>query len=256
MRVRRALLATTVAAVFALPVAARADDDGRVKRVDFEPGLVLPLTLFVGYHVHFEFAPEERFVNLGAGDSSLVEAAAERNHLFLKPRVPSAGTNLTILTDRRVYYVDYRALGRPPKPGELVYAVLYHYPPPPELTLPAPPVVPGRRAIANQNYVYAGPKDLRPMRAEDDGLMTRLTFGRATELPAIYIENSDGSLSLANTHLEGATVYVHRVAGRLSLRRGALAGCLVNRGLDRAVAAPDNCTVDPATDRLLRGGVP
>jgi type IV secretion system protein VirB9 len=86
--------------------------------------------------------------------------------------------------------------------------------------------------------------------------MTRLTFGRATELPAIYIENSDGSLSLANTHLEGATVYVHRVAGRLSLRRGALAGCLVNRGLDRAVAAPDNGTVDPATDRLLRGGVP
>ena len=136
MRLRRAFLATTVATVFAMPLGARADDDDRVRHVAYEPGIVLPLTLFVGYHVHLEFAADERFVNLGAGDSALVEAAAERNHLFLKPRTPSNGTNLTILTDRRVYYVDYRAFARPPKVGELVYAVVFDYPLP-----PAPPPV-------------------------------------------------------------------------------------------------------------------
>jgi type IV secretion system protein VirB9 len=258
LALRRTLAMGALTTLLAAPALVRAEPDERVRQVEFEPGMVLPLTLFVGYHVHFEFAADERFVNLGAGDASLVDAAAERNHLFLKPKGPSAGTNLTILTDRRVYYVDYRALGRPPKPGELVYAVVFHYPPPPAPTatlLPAP-VVPVARAVSNTDYAYAGPRDLRPARAEDDGLMTRLTFSRATELPAVYVENSDGSLSLANTHVEGATVYVHRVVGRLSLRRGGLSGCLVNRGLDRAVAAPDNGTIDPHTERVLREGSP
>ena len=256
MRLRRAFLATTVATVFAMPLGAHADDDERVRHVAYEPGIVLPLTLFVGYHVHFEFAADERFVNLGAGASALVEAAAERNHLFLKPRTPTNGTNLTILTDRRVYYVDYRAFARPPKATELVYAVVFDYPLPPAPPPAQPAVIPARRNVVNTDYVYAGPKDLRPARAEDDGLMTRLTFGRATELPAVYVENGDGSLSLANSHIEGATVYVHRVAGRLSLRRGGLAGCLVNRSAERAVVAPPTGTIDPSTDRVLRGGTP
>ena len=254
---RRWMIVTTVAAAVALPFASRADDDERVRHVDYEPGLILPLTLFVGYHVHLEFAPDEHFVNLGAGDSSLVDAAAERNHLFLKPRAASAGTNLTILTDRRVYYIDYRAVARAPKAGELVYAVRFQYPPPPPPPAPstlAAPLVPAPRLVVNEDYLYAGPKDLKPTRAEDDGVMTRLSFGRSTELPAVYVENSDGTLSLANTHVEGATVYVHRVAGRLSLRRGGLAGCLVNQGLDRSVVAPANGTIDPAIDRVLKRG--
>jgi type IV secretion system protein VirB9 len=250
-------MATAVTTLLTMPVLARGEDDERVRQVEYTPGMVLPLTLFVGYHIHIEFAADERFVNLGAGDSSLVEAAAERNHLFLKPRTPTTGTNLTILTDRRVYYVDYRALARPPKAGEIVYAIVFHYSSPTATPALLPPVsVPARRDVSNTDYVYAGPRDLRPARAEDDGLMTRLTFSRATELPAVYVENGDGSLSLANSHVEGATVYVHRVTGRLSLRRGGLAGCLINRGLERAVAAPENGTVDPATDRVLRGGVP
>jgi type IV secretion system protein VirB9 len=253
MKLRRYLLATTVAAVVALPVSVRADEDDRVRQVDYVPDLVLPLTLFVGYHLHIEFSPDERFVNLGAGDSSLVEAAAERNHLFLKPRGAATGTNLTILTDRRVYYVDYRALARPPKPGELVYAVRFRYPPPPVLAVPQP-VVPAPRAVVNEDYAYAGPAELRPVRAEDDGVMTRLTFGRAAELPAVYVENGDGTLGLANTHVEGATVYVHRVAAHLALRRGGLSGCLVNHAATLAVTAPAGGTIDPATVRVRRGG--
>jgi type IV secretion system protein VirB9 len=256
MNWRRWMMATTVAAVVALPFTSRADEDERVRYVEYVPDLILPLTLYVGYHVHLEFAPDERFVNLGAGDSSLVEAAAERNHLFLKPRAASAGTNLTVLTDRRVYYIDYRAVARPPKAGELVYAVRFQYPAPPAPP-PAPsPPVPAPRPIVNESYLYAGPNDLRPVRAEDDGVMTRLSFARSTELPAVYIENSDGTLSLANTHVEGATLYVHRVAGRLSLRRGGLAGCLVNKGLDRSVTAPASGTIDPATERRLKERAP
>lgn len=255
MRLRGYVLATTVAAVVAWPLSGQADDDDRVRQVDYAPDAVLPLTLFVGYHVHIEFAPDERFVNLGAGDSSLVDAAAERNHLFLKPRGPATGTNLTILTDRRVYYIDYRALNRAPKGGELVYAVRYRYPAPPPVAV-LEPVVPAPRAVVNDNYAYAGPAELKPERAEDDGVMTRLTFGRSAELPAIYIENGDGTLGLANSHVEGATVYVHRVGAHFALRRGGLSGCLVNRAVTAAVVAPAGGTVDPATRRVRRGGAP
>ena len=44
--------------------------------------VVLSLTGFVGYHIHFQFAPDERFVSLGAGDSAILDVGVEANHLL------------------------------------------------------------------------------------------------------------------------------------------------------------------------------
>ena len=106
-------LAPVVAALMLIGDANAGDSpDPRIRSVDYRPTLVLPLTVFVGYHVHFEFAPDEYFVNLGSGDTSIIDVGSEGNHLLLKPKQPTAGTNLTILTNRRTYFIDYRALGR------------------------------------------------------------------------------------------------------------------------------------------------
>ena len=232
--------------------------ESRLRTIDYSPVEVLALTGFVGYHIHFEFAPDEHFVTLAAGDTAGLDIGAEANHLLLKPKRATAGTNLTILTNRRSYFIDYRALARTPLPGELIFSVTFRYPPvekSPGASVGAPDAGPALEAITpstNRNYWYCGRAELRPMHVDDDGLQTRLTFQPRTDLPAIYAASADGAESLVNSHVEDDTVVVHRLAARLVLRRGRLVGCVVNRSIDAAPRRAASGTVRAGIERTTR----
>jgi type IV secretion system protein VirB9 len=252
-------LALLVAASLAAGGAGAAD--GRLRSVPYDEGTVLGLTAFLGYHVHFEFAPDEHFVNLGGGDLSAVEVGAEGNHLLLKPRAATAGTNLTIITDRRVYFIDYRALARAPHPDEAVYSVRYRYPPAPVPTQETGERRAGGRIEAPpgtmyRDYWYGGDPTLRPEVAFDDGLQLKLRFPAQASLPAIYAVSDDGTESLVNTHVEDDWVVVHHLASRFVLRRGAARGCVVDRNLRAAARRAASGTIDPATERAIAPEVP
>ena len=47
----------------------------------------------------------------------------------------------------------------------------------------------------------------------------------------VFVLNEDGSESLLNFSLDEGDVILHRVARRFVVRRGSLAGCVVNRGI-------------------------
>jgi len=245
----------------ALPALADPEADPRLRVVEYRPTLVLPLTAFVGYHVHFEFAPGEFFTSLGAGDTSSLDVGAEGNHLLLKPKQASAGTNITILTNRRAYFVDYRALARAPRPEEAVYSVVFRYPPAVDPVSPSPPEPGGDpltapRPVRNANYWYCGSPALRPLRALDDGLQLRLTFAPHAELPAVYAAEPDGTETLVNTHVEDDTVVVHRLADRFVVRRGSQVGCVVDRSSGGAASRAATGTVDQRIVRQTRGAAP
>lgn len=234
--------------------AAEGESESRLRTVDYNSGSVLSLTGFVGYHIHFEFAPDEHFVTLGAGDSSVVDVGAEANHLMLKPRQPTPGTNLTILTNRRSYFIDFRALARSPLPGEVVYSVTFRYPAA-DYRQSSGNAVNLLGAIApavNRNYWFCGSAALRPAAVDDDGVQVRLAFPAHTELPAIYAAAADGAESLVNSHVEADTVVVHRLVERLVLRRGNLVGCVVNRSIDAPARRAASGTVRPLVERATR----
>jgi len=254
-------LAPVVAALMLIGDANAGDSpDPRIRSVDYRPTLVLPLTVFVGYHVHFEFAPDEYFVNLGSGDTSIIDVGSEGNHLLLKPKQPTAGTNLTILTNRRTYFIDYRALGRSPRSDEAVYSIVFRYPdghlaasavtrePAPADSLLGAPRVP-----RNTDYWYCGNPALRPISASDDGLQLRLTFGPHAALPAVYAQEADGEETLVNSHVESDAVVVHQLAARLVLRRGREVGCVVDRSGRGHGRRAETGTIDEAVDRATRG---
>ncbi len=225
--------------------------DPRLRVIEYRPTLVVPLTVFVGYHVHFEFAADEFFVNLGAGDTSSFDVGAEGNHLLLKPKQANGGTNLTILTNRRAYFVDYRALARSPRADEAVYSIVFRYPE------EVPPVAAGDRLDAprprlNQNYWYCGSPSLRPTAAADDGLQLRLTFAAHAPLPAVFVAEADGQEILVNTHVEDDEVVVHRLAERFVLRRGRQVGCVVDRATHPSLRRAGTGTIDPDVDRATR----
>ena len=253
------LLTAVLVAELSAAWAANPPTDARLKIVDFEPSSVLQLTGFVGYHIHFEFAPDERFVNLGAGDTAAVDVGAEANHLFLKPRAPGPGTNLTILTNRHTYFIDFRALARAPRADEAVYSVMYRYP----QELPILAGGPGgsvsntagvalSRPVSNRNYWFCGSNALRPVYAADDGLQLHLKFPAQAELPAIYVQSNTGEETIVNSHVEGDTVVIHRLAKRFVLRRGNEVACVVDRGSAERQQRADSGTVDPEILRTTR----
>ena len=206
--------------------------DSRIRAAPYSADEVYVLKGFVGYQTDLEFELGETFVGLGAGDIDGLSFVAQDNHLFLKPKAAKVGTNLTILTTRRSYQLDYSATAEPPDASEPVtYVLRFTYPPTPKEGGEA-----SERALVaeshrpkNIDYWYCGDPSLQPAAASDDGVHTRLTFAAKAEQPAIFILNEDGSESLLNFSMDEGEVIVHRVARRLILRRGALAGCVVNK---------------------------
>ncbi len=243
----------------------RSGGDLRIRTAVYDADQVYRLHGFVGFQIELEFAPGETFVGLAAGDIEALSFVAQGNHLFLKPRVASVGTNLTVLTSRHQYHFYYTATAAPPDQTDpdLIYAVRFEYPAAsPSAAAAARQAIEKRLDTAsaarpqNLDYWYCGDPALRPVEASDDGVHTRLRFGAQAELPAIFVRNDDGSESLLNFDIEGGVVVIHRVARRFVLRRGALTGCIVNKGYTGSGERLESGTVSPDVERLRKGVAP
>jgi type IV secretion system protein VirB9 len=234
--------------------------DSRVRVVPYNSEDVYRLYGFVGYQIDLEFEPGETFVGLGAGDLEGLAFVGADNHLFLKPKAAKVATNLTVLTSRRHYQFDYTAVAGRPRVGdpEVIYALRFLYPPGPQGK--AQEIDTALRAAAgaalNLDYWYCGDDSLRPTAASDDGIRTRFRFGARAELPAVFVLNDDGSESLLNFNMEAGDLLIQRVARRFILRRGALTGCVVNRGFTGGGKRLETGTVSSRVERATNGAGP
>lgn len=235
--------------------------DPRIRVVPYRADAVYRLRGYVGYQIDITFAPGERFVGLGIGDAKDVAFAADANHLFLKPKAARVATNLTVLTNRRTYLFDYKVRPQPPDPtgADVIYALRFEYPG----ALLAAGAQARRRvdedlAAArrtrprNYDYWYCGDPSLKPIAAWDDGVQTTLVFGAHTELPAVFALSRDGSESLVNFNVRAGRIVVQRVTRRLILRRGRLAGCIVDRGFTGGGERLASGTLAPDVERAVR----
>jgi type IV secretion system protein VirB9 len=239
--------------------------DARVRVVTYDEAEVYKLRGVVGFQIDLQFEQGESFTGLGAGDIEGLSFVGQENHLFLKPRVERVATNLTVLTNRRHYQIDYLATPRrATADGEVIYALRFTYPIPPEklaADADARRVDAGLKSglngrTLNLDYWYCGAPTLRPANASDDGVHTRLKFPPDAELPAIFVRNDDDSESLVNFSMEDGEVVIHRVGRRYLLRRGKLTGCVVNRSFKGGGTRLESGTVAPDVERRVRGGPP
>ncbi len=239
----------------------RGRGDARIRVARYDADEVYRLHGFVGYQIDLEFAPGETFLGLAAGDMEGLSFVAEGNHLFLKPRAVAVETNLTVLTTRREYQLDYTVSAAPAGESDpdLIYVLRFVYP-----DAGQPPADVARRAIEqrlrnapaerprNLDYWYCGDPSLRPTAAWDDGVHTHVRFRAQAELPALFVANDDRSESLVNFDVEAGEVVVHRLARRFVLRRGALTGCIVNRGYSGSGERLDSGTVSRDVSRVRK----
>jgi len=264
------LAASTTQSVHADAIPMPGTTDDRIRTAVYQRDQVYRLTARVGFQLDLEFAPDERFVGLAAGDVEALSFEAQANHLFLKPKAPRVATNLTVLTTRRHYHLDYavqapRVTADGIEAATPIYALRFTYPDDEaaraqaliaataattqdaalstSLTTPAPPL--------NRNFAYCGPRVIKPTAVSDDGVHTRFAFGARTELPAIFTRAADGTESLVNFTVTADGLTVHRIADRFILRRGRLVGCVVNQAFDGAGERLATGTVSPDVDRTV-----
>ncbi len=256
--IRVFLAVTTI--LGAEPTAALADP--RIRSVRYDPDAVVEITGHVGYATTVFFQREEVVESVAVGDDAW-HIAPEGNRISLKPRgddpYPASGhaasesdTNMTVWTDRRVYFFELRA-SRSQGSGERTYAVRFVYPTDSDVRVAetlARRREAGRKVLAtgadamiagastrsespaegatvrHSNYSWSGSESIRPVQAFDDGRFTYLRFANRAPLPAIYIGEEDGTESIVNLHIRDHWVVIHRVARRLVLRDGALVACV------------------------------
>jgi type IV secretion system protein VirB9 len=242
------------------PRAESSDDtaDTRIRVLPYGADEVYRLKGYVGYQIDLEFEPGETFVGLGTGDLDSLTFAAQDNHLFLKPKAGGIDTNLTILTSRRAYHFDYSVSERRPDPafGDVIYVLRFSYPE--KSAERAAEQIELRLSDAagvrwhNLNYAYRGSPELKPESAWDDGVQTRIRFAPQQEMPAIFVSNDDGSESLVNFTVDAGELVIHRVSRTYIVRRGRLAGCIVNKGFTGGGERLDSGTVAPGVERVTK----
>jgi type IV secretion system protein VirB9 len=250
------------AAAWAETTPVKGSVDARVRVAAYDSAEVYKLRGLVGYQIDLEFEPGETFVGLGAGDMEGLSFVGQENHLFLKPKAARVATNITVLTTRRHYHIDYTAVAQRSNEDDVIYSLRFTYAETPA-NLAAEAAAKrvdsqlanaSSRRAHNTDYWYCGEPALRPTGASDDGVHTRLTFAANADLPAIFVRNADNSESLLNFSLDAGDVIIHRVAQRFILRRGNLTGCVVNRGYAGGGKRLESGTVAPDVERRVQGG--
>ena len=228
-------------ALFATPAHAA---DPRLMSVHYEADKVVSVHGRLGYQSMIEFAAGEQIENVAVGDSSAWQVTPNKraNLLFLKPLMPKAKTNMTVVTDQRTYLFDlsvasttvspiynlrftYGAPPAPPKPQRIPYPTLLANAPTP-VPAAAPAVVQPKLNFA---WKAKGDKELRPTRSYDDGRSLYLQWPARTPMPALFSRDEDGREGLVNYRLVGNFIVVDQVPHTLVMRIGKKSAVLINR---------------------------
>ena len=237
----------------------RGHTDERIRTALYSADEVYRLYGYVGYHLDLEFEADETFASLSGGDLDGLTYSAHANVLTLKPKVAATEMNLAVTTSKRRYYFEYSVSARRPASSldPVMYAVRFSYPKPPasadglteEERLKLELAKAREARPRNADYWFCGDKSLKPTAAFDDGVQTRLSFAARSELPVLFVRNDDGSESLLNFSIDQGDVLIHRVAARFIVRRGRLAGCIVNKGFGGSGERLKSGTIAPDVTR-------
>ncbi len=215
--------------------------DPRMKIVAYNPSDVVTI---IGNHLIFtdiEFDPNEIILSVQMGDSLAWINKVSKNIpyiLSIKPILPSSDTNMTVITDKRIYH--FRLLTRPsdsPHSKNVTYGMQFKY-----LDTNNDGVSDDLSSFAqmnttqrsmqqlnwNENYSFTGSKIIAPIKAADNGTFTVFKFSQNTPIPAIFAVDSKRNESLLNTHTQGNYVFVQGVYHQYTFRSGSEVSSIYN----------------------------
>ncbi|NKM83471.1 P-type conjugative transfer protein VirB9 [Rhizobium laguerreae] len=268
------LLAGLSTTASALDIPRGASQDSRIRFVDYQPYNITKIVGTLRSSVQVEFAADEEIAHVALGNSVAWEVAPAGNILFLKPRENQPVTNISVVTTRRdgstrSYQMELTVRDGTVEAGQNTYFyVKYRYPADEAERRrldaaaraqaaqagDADKVLALHEAYGPRNWRYSaqGSAALEPQAVYDNGKVTTFAFAGNQEMPAIYMENSDGSESLVPKSVENNLVLVHAISRKFILRRGGDVLCVFNEAYDRIGINPDTNTTSPSVERVVK----
>lgn len=197
--------------------------DDRLQTVDYDPVQVVQLRGAPGYQLTVELSPDEHVENVSLGDSSAWQVSANRSgdRLFIKPGQSSFATNMTVITNVRVYNFELVPLASP-MPG-MPFTVRFNYPA--RLAARAGPgeFVDVRKAHSRvYRYRISGAQVVRPGSITQDGQRTYVSWPKDRDLPATYEIGASGEEMLTNGMMHDDILVIDRVVTKMVFRRDRL----------------------------------
>ncbi|VVT06667.1 TrbG/VirB9 family P-type conjugative transfer protein [Erythrobacter sp. EC-HK427] len=247
--IRHAII-MAVLALTTLATPAAAQDPRLVERL-YDPYSVVRVEGRVNVQSTIRFGEGETIENVAIGDSAAWQVTPNRraNLLFVKPLLPRAATNMTVITNRFTYLFDLVAV---PDTRTPVYILTFIYPAellPPEEEEDGPDTLVGagapnalETAAANDEYavldpamlnfswVRTGDTSLMPSEVYDNGVATFLTWPGDRAMPAILLTDHEGNEGPVNYAVRGDTIVLDLVPAEIILRSGDNEALLVNQG--------------------------
>lgn len=214
------MLVAPAAILAALPAAAQVrpqpgSGDPRVQTVEYNAEQVVQLRAAPGYQITVELGADEHIENVAVGDAGAWQVSANKrgDHLFVKPLQTGVTTNMTVVTDVRVYAFELAPLfaAQP----DMAYTVRFTYPAPPGAAQAnAEAAKPAERG----RYRLSGSRAVRPTGIDDDGSKTYIEWPADKPLPAVYALGERGQELLVNGQMRDGIYVIDRVVGKLVFR--------------------------------------
>ncbi|MEI1249858.1 P-type conjugative transfer protein VirB9 [Rhizobium aouanii] len=268
------LVAGLSTTALALDIPRGASQDSRIRFVDYQPYNITKIVGTLRSSVQIEFAADDEIAHVALGNSVAWEVAPAGNILFLKPRENQPVTNISVVTTRRdgstrSYQMELTVRDGTVEAGQNTYFyVKYRYPADEAERRrldaaaraqaaqagDADKVLALHEAYGPRNWRYSaqGSAALEPQAVYDNGKVTTFAFAGNQEMPAIYMENSDGSESLVPKSVDNNLVLVHAISRKFILRRGGDVLCVFNEAYDRIGINPDTNTTSPSVERIVK----
>lgn len=209
--------------------------DARIKYVHYQENNVVPIEGRAFVTTHIKFGDKEEVLDIEGGDTAawmVTYHAALANTLFVKPTLSNSNTNLTVITNKHIYYFHLTNHTKNEKSGR-TYALHFRYPesepkPVKASTTPTKESASMPRVL-NTAYRFSGSPQLLPLHVFDDGQFTYFELSTQGTVPAIFaVEDKSGKESTVNTRHQGKYIVVQRLAPQFTLREGKLATSVFN----------------------------
>lgn len=222
--------------VLALALLANGAQAKTLQELVYRPDTVYAINTGIGIATQIEISPREQVKDYGTGFSAAWEIARRDNVFYLKPKDLDADTNMYIRTNKRIYLLDLRVVGKQwrslkhAKSIGVNYHVRFVYPDEGGKNS-ARPRFPAQGQATHApywNYDFSAAENsdwLVPHKVHDDGKFTYIDLKQGGMpgggIPAVYGKKSDaGSEFIVNSKTEGNRITVFGIYNHLVLRHG------------------------------------
>lgn len=186
--------------------------DPRLQTIEYNPDQIVQLAVASGYQLMVNFAPGERIETIAVGDSGAWQVTANKrgDFLFIKALGDGRTTNMTVVTDARVYL--FELLPSTPYASEQAFSLRFTYSEAEE-AVKAEAV-----AVVRYRYRIGGAQALRPSSVVQEGENVVVEWPETVALPAIFRIEEDGNETLVNSVIENGRFVIAGLPKRLIFR--------------------------------------